>query len=59
MLDSVIKRARENHWSNLDEILDEYNIFKEEEKKDQADATVNGVDLSSSKSLFRSIWMWI
>lgn len=55
MMDGVIQRGRDNNWSNLDEIIDEYTIFGEEEKKDREEATVNGVDLSNSLSLFRLV----
>lgn len=56
-MDGVIQRGEEKNWSNLDEIREEYNIFSELEAKDRADATVNGVDLSDSLSLFRSAWI--
>ena len=55
VMDGVIQRGRDNNWSNLDEIIDEYTIFGEEEKKDREEATVNGVDLSNSLSLFRLV----
>lgn len=57
-MDGVIQRGRDNNWSNLDEIIDEYTIFGEEEKKDREEATVNGVDLSNSLSLFRLVWFF-
>lgn len=57
-MDGVIQRGEERNWSNLEEIREEYNIFSDLEAKDRADATVNGVDLSDSLSLFRSAWIW-
>ena len=57
IMDGVIERARENHWNNLDKILEEYNIF-EEEQKDRKDATVDGVDLSNASSLFSKYMLW-
>lgn len=56
-MDGVVQRGEERNWSNLEEIREEYNIFSEMEAKDRADATVNGVDLSDSLSLFRSAWI--
>lgn len=56
MMDGVIQRGEERNWSNLEDLREEYNIFSEEEAKDREDATVNGVDLSNSLSLFRSVW---
>lgn len=55
-MDGVIQRGEERNWSNLEDLREEYNIFSEEEAKDREDATVNGVDLSNSLSLFRSVW---
>lgn len=57
VMDGVVQRGEERNWSNLEEIREEYNIFSEMEAKDRADATVNGVDLSDSLSLFRSTWI--
>ena len=56
-MDGVVQRGEERNWSNVEEIREEYNIFSEMEAKDRADATVNGVDLSDSLSLFRSTWI--
>ena len=55
-MDGVVQRGEERNWSNLEDLREEYNIFSEEEAKDREDATVNGVDLSNSLSLFRSVW---
>ena len=52
IMDGILEKAKAKSWSNYKQILNEYTLFSEAEKKDREEATVDGVDMSNPSSLF-------